>query len=56
MATLREHGVSCVLEVGPGSTLSRGWHDLHPDIPARSLDDFQHPDHAVAWVRRYLAR
>ena len=56
MQTLREQGVSCVLEIGPGATLSRLWQGLHPDIPARSLDDFQHPDSAVAWVRRHISR
>ena len=55
MTTMQEHGVTCVLEVGPGNTLARLWQTLHPAIPARSLDEFQHPDNAVAWVRRHLA-
>ena len=54
MATLHEQGVTCVLEVGPGTTLSSLWNAQHPDIPARSVDQFQHPDGAVAWVRRQL--
>ena len=54
METMKEHGVTCVLEVGPGSTLSSLWQTLHPDIPVRSLDQFQHPGGAVAWVRRQL--
>lgn len=55
METLKEHGVTCVLEIGPGTSLSRLWQGLYPDIPARSLDEFQHPDSAVAWVRRHLS-
>lgn len=56
MATLREQGITCVLEVGPGSTLSSLWNAQHPDVPARSLDQFQHPEGAVAWVRNHLDR
>ncbi len=56
MQTLKEQGVSCVLEIGPGATLSRLWQGLHPDIPARSLDDFQHPASAVAWVKHHITR
>lgn len=56
METLKKQGETCVLEIGPGATLSRLWQGLHPDIPARSLDDFQHPDSAVAWVRRHINR
>jgi [acyl-carrier-protein] S-malonyltransferase len=56
METLHEQGVTCVLEVGPGTTLSALWNAQHPDVPARSLDQFQHPDGAVAWVKSRLGR
>lgn len=55
MANLREQGVRCVLEVGPGNTLARLWQAIHPEVPVRSLDDFQRPDNAATWVRRCLA-
>ncbi|QCB46872.1 acyltransferase domain-containing protein [Hydrogenophaga sp. PAMC20947] len=54
MASLQEQGITCVLEAGPGTTLSALWNAQYPDIPARSLDEFQHPSGAVAWVRRHL--
>jgi [acyl-carrier-protein] S-malonyltransferase len=56
MVSLREAGVSCVLEVGPGNTLARLWQSAHPDIPARSIDDFQQPQGVVDWVRRHCPR
>jgi [acyl-carrier-protein] S-malonyltransferase len=50
MDTLAERGVSCVLEVGPGTTLSRLWNRRHPQIPARSVEDFRSPDGVIRWV------
>jgi hypothetical protein len=43
-----------VLEVGPCTTLSRLWNRLHPDVPARSLEDFQGPEGVWRWVERCL--
>jgi len=55
MNAVAERQVSCVLEVGGGSALSRMWNEQHPQIPARALDDFHHPQGAVDWVRKTCA-
>ena len=55
MDTLAERGVRCVLEVGPGSSLSRLWQGRHPAIPARSADEFGSPQAVAAWVAAALA-
>jgi [acyl-carrier-protein] S-malonyltransferase len=55
MDTLAERGVRCVLEVGPGTTLSRMWQARHPMIAARSVDEFQQPQAVAQWVRAALA-
>jgi [acyl-carrier-protein] S-malonyltransferase len=46
-----ERQVRCVLEVGPGTTLSRLWNERHPGLPARSVDEFRSPEAIVRWVR-----
>ena len=53
MEAVAERQVSCVLEVGAGSALGRMWNERYPDIPARSLDDFQHLQGALDWVARH---
>lgn len=53
--TIAERGVRCVLEVGPGTTLSALWRARHPHIPARSVDEFRSPAAIAAWVARTLA-
>lgn len=53
MEAVAERQVSCVLEVGAGSALGRMWNDRYPDIPARSLDDFQHLQGALDWIARH---
>jgi [acyl-carrier-protein] S-malonyltransferase len=53
--TMAERGVRCVLEVGPGTTLSSLWRSRHPHIPARSADDFRSPEAIAAWVHKTLA-
>lgn len=45
--------VGCVLEVGPGQALARLWSQRHPDIPARSCDDFRSIAAIAAWVARH---
>jgi [acyl-carrier-protein] S-malonyltransferase len=55
MDTVAERGASCVLEVGPGTTLAGLWRARHPGIPARSIDDFRAPEAVAAWVDRTLA-
>ncbi len=54
MESVAERGVSCVLEVGPGTTLSNIWRGAYPTIPARSVDEFRSVDAAVDWVFRNL--
>lgn len=53
MDAIAERRVSCVLEIGAGSGLGRMWNDCYPEIPARSLDDFQHLQGAVDWIKRH---
>jgi [acyl-carrier-protein] S-malonyltransferase len=54
MEAIAERQVACVLEIGAGSALAKMWNERYPDIPARSLDEFQHPQGAVQWVERHL--
>lgn len=54
MEAIAERQISCVLEIGAGSALGRMWNDRYPDIPARSLDDFQHLKGALDWVERHM--
>ena len=55
MQAVAERGPTCVLEVGPGTTLARMWNARYPHIPARSLDDFQQVRAVAAWVAQTLA-
>jgi len=55
METIAERQPRCVLEVGPGSTLSRLWRDTHPEIPARSIDEFRSREAVARWVNNALA-
>lgn len=54
MEAIAERQVACVLEIGAGTALAKMWNERYPDIPARSLDEFQHPQGAVRWVERHL--
>jgi [acyl-carrier-protein] S-malonyltransferase len=54
LTTLAERRPRCVLEVGPGQTLARLWAAAHPEVPVRSIDDFQSPQAVVDWVRGSL--
>ena len=51
MEGLRSRGIACVLEVGPGQALARLWNERHPDVPARSCDEFRSAEGIVRWVR-----
>ena len=53
---LFETGCSVLLELGPGSDLARMARDHLPDIPARSVAEFQALRGVVDWVRRHLDR
>ncbi len=52
MDALAEQGVACVIEVGAGSTLSKMWNQRHPEIPARSLEEFRDVAGAARWMER----
>jgi [acyl-carrier-protein] S-malonyltransferase len=54
--TVAERGVRCVLEVGPGTTLSRLWAERGGPVPARSVDEFRSPEAVARWVNATLAR
>lgn len=47
--------VQAVLEVGPGQALARMWNARHPDVPARSVDEFRSIGAIVAWIGKRLA-
>jgi [acyl-carrier-protein] S-malonyltransferase len=51
---LRERGCTVLLELGPGSGLARMARDRMPEIPARSVAEFNGLEGAVNWVRREL--
>jgi [acyl-carrier-protein] S-malonyltransferase len=50
MENLHARAPSCVLEIGPGQALARMWNQHHPDIPARSCDDFRSAAAIAAWI------
>jgi [acyl-carrier-protein] S-malonyltransferase len=52
---LRERGCAVLLELGPGSGLTRMARDRMPDIPARSVAEFNSLDGVLDWVARQLA-
>lgn len=54
LTTLAERGPRCVLEVGPGSSLARMWAARWPDVPVRSVDEFQSAQGVIDWVGRAL--
>ena len=45
-----ERGASLFVELGPGRALAEMAHAAHPDIPARSLDDFRSPRGLLSWM------
>lgn len=56
LEAVHERGVRCVLEIGPGSALSRTWNARFADVPARSVDEFTTRGAILSWVRARLAR
>lgn len=52
MDSIRARGVACVLEIGPGQALARLWNERHPDVPARSCDEFRGVAGIANWVGR----
>lgn len=51
---LRERGCMALLELGPGAGLARMARDHLPDVPARSVAEFQSLDGVVDWAERQL--
>jgi [acyl-carrier-protein] S-malonyltransferase len=54
MANLLARNVTGVLEIGPGQGLARMWNEAHPDIPARSCDEFRSAAGIARWVDAIL--
>ena len=50
MELVAERRPRCVLEVGPGSSLSQLWNERYPEVPARSVDEFRSAEAVAAWV------
>jgi [acyl-carrier-protein] S-malonyltransferase len=40
----------CVLEIGPGTALATMWNRRHPDVPARSADEFRSTAALLKWM------
>lgn len=55
MDQLAQRAPACVLEIGGGQALARLWQQRHPDIPARSADEFRSVAGIAAWVRARCA-
>lgn len=51
---LRERGCAVLLELGPGAGLARMARDRMPEIPARSVTEFNSLDGAQDWIARQL--
>jgi [acyl-carrier-protein] S-malonyltransferase len=51
---LRERGCTVLLELGPGAGLARMARDRAPDIPARSVSEFNSLEGVLVWVARQL--
>jgi [acyl-carrier-protein] S-malonyltransferase len=56
MDAIAAQRVQAVLEIGPGAALARMWQERHPDVPARSADEFRSAAAVVAWLTRQLGR
>lgn len=54
MDACAEHGIELVLELGPGSALSRMLRERHAQIECRSLADFRTLAGALNWLRNRL--
>ena len=54
MQAMAERQVDCVLELGAGDALARQWRHHHPQIPARSADEFRSQGSVRDWCLRHL--
>ncbi len=52
LETIEEYQPSMVIEIGPGSALSKMVNNVLPHIPCRSWDDFRNIDGLQAWIDR----
>jgi [acyl-carrier-protein] S-malonyltransferase len=52
---LRERGCTVLLELGPGAGLARMARDRFPDLPSRSVAEFQSLEGVAAWTADALA-
>ena len=50
-----EMGARVFLELGPGKALTRMLLDTHPNVAARSVDEFRSLDGVYYWVQQHLA-
>jgi [acyl-carrier-protein] S-malonyltransferase len=56
LAQAVERGGKVFLELGPGSALSRRVRELHPQLQARSVEDFRTLEGVREWVDAACAR
>jgi len=54
MDQIHARRVTCVLEIGPGAALARLWNQRHPDVPARSVDEFRSVTAIADWAIRQI--
>ncbi|MBH0312606.1 acyltransferase domain-containing protein, partial [Alcaligenes faecalis] len=53
MEQIEERQPNVVLEIGPGRSLATMWNQRYPEIPARSVDEFQTLDGLQRWLSRW---
>jgi [acyl-carrier-protein] S-malonyltransferase len=53
MEQIEERQPNVVLEIGPGRSLATIWNQRYPEIPARSVDEFQTLDGLQRWLSRW---
>ncbi|HCA16364.1 MAG TPA: MdcH [Alcaligenes faecalis] len=53
MEQIEERQPNLVLEIGPGRSLATMWNQRYPEIPARSVDEFQTLDGLQRWLSRW---
>ena len=52
LETIEEYQPSMIIEIGPGSALSKMVNNMLPHIPCRSWDDFRNVDGLTEWIER----
>jgi [acyl-carrier-protein] S-malonyltransferase len=56
LLALPEFGCTVLVELGPGSALSRMAREQFPDLPSRSVADFRSLEAVIDWVYKFLPR